>query len=350
MKTILIYGANGYSGELIAREAVARGLKPVVAGRNKAAIEALAKELHVPSQVFDLSDVDFVATNLLDVDLLIHCAGPFSATSKPMLEACLMAKTHYTDITGEGDVFAYAHSLDQRFKEAGVVAIPGVGFDVIPTDCVAAKLKALMPDATQLTLGFDSRSGFSKGTAKTSVEGLGAGGKVRVNGAITKVPHAYKTRKIDFGDGEKLATTIPWGDVVTAYYSTQIPNIEVYIPASPGMVKNMKRLNWVRPLAGLKFVQNLLKKKIDSSVEPPDAEKRESLTTCVWGEAMNAAGDIKTVRLKTANGYKVTQIGAVEVAQRILAQDKISGYMTPSMLAGSGLVLEFEGSGEFEIS
>lgn len=350
MSTILIYGANGYSGELIARKAVALGLKPVIAGRNKEAIEKLAKELQVPSQVFALDDVDFVATNLLDVDLVIHCAGPFSATSKPMLEACIMAKTHYTDITGESDVFAYAHSLDARLTEAGIVAIPGVGFDVIPTDCVAAKLKELMPDAKYLTLGFDSRSGFSKGTAKTSVEGLGAGGKVRENGQIKKVPHAYKTRKIDFGDGEKLATTIPWGDVVTAYYSTQIPNIEVYIPASPKMIGQMKKLNWIRPLAGLKLVQNFLKSRIDKSIEPPNAEKREKLTTCVWGEVKNAAGEVKTVRLKTANGYKVTQIGAVKVAQEILASDSVSGYMTPSMLAGSGLVLEIEGSGEFEVS
>ncbi|CAM4496393.1 MAG: hypothetical protein LEGION0403_FIIPPAGN_01689 [Legionella sp.] len=37
-----------------------------------------------------------------------------------------------------------------------------------------------------------------------------------------------KTRFIDFGKGEKLATTIPWGDVSTAFYTTGIPNIEVY--------------------------------------------------------------------------------------------------------------------------
>lgn len=349
MSTIMIYGANGYSGELIAHEAVKQGMKPVLAGRNQAAIEALAKKLHLPSQVFSLDDVDVIASNLLDVDLVIHCAGPFSATSAPMLEACLMSQTHYTDITGEVAVFEHAHGQHQRAVAASIVVCPGVGFDVIPTDCVAAKLKEIMPDASHLTLGFDSKSGFSKGTAKTSVEGLSKGGGVRENGQLKRVPLAYKTRKIDFGNGEKLATTIPWGDIATAFYSTAIPNIEVYIPSPPGMVKKMKQANWIRPLLGLGLVQNLLKKKIDKSLVPPTKEIRDKAVTHVWGEVQNASGDKKTLRLKTANGYTVTKDGSLLVAHKILASGQ-AGYKTPSMLAGPELVLELPGSGEFEIS
>ena len=350
MKTILIYGANGYSGELITREAVKQGLKPVVAGRNRESIEKLAEKLHLPSQIFVLDDVDVVASNLIDVDLVIHCAGPFSASSKPMLDACVMAKTHYTDITGEVAIFELAHSYDDKAKEAGIVICPGVGFDVIPTDCVAAKLKEVMPDATHLTLGFDSRSGFSKGTAKTSVEGMGKGGGIRENGVLKTVQLAYKTRKIDFGNGEKLATTIPWGDIATAYYSTGIPNIEVYIPSSPKMVSNMKKANWIKPLLNLGFVQNFLKKKIEKSIIPPNKETRDKARTHVWGEAKNAAGEVKTVRIETNNGYTVTQDGALLVASKILADETLSGYKTPTLIAGSGLVLELPGSGEFVVS
>ena len=350
MKTILIYGANGYSGELIAREAVKQGLKPVLAGRNREAIEKLATELHLPLQVFSLEDVDVVASNLLDVDLVIHCAGPFSATSEPMLDACVLSKTHYTDITGEVAIFELAHSYDAKAKEAGIVICPGVGFDVIPTDCVAAKLKQEMPDATHLTLGFDSRSGFSKGTAKTSVEGLGKGGGIRENGVLKKVPLAYKTRKIDFGNGEKLATTIPWGDIATAFYSTEIPNIEVFIPSSPKMVSQMKKANWIKPLLNLGFVQNFLKKKIDKSIIPPNKETRDKARTHVWGEARNTTGDVKTVRIQTNNGYTVTQDGALLMANKILGDKSLSGYKTPSLIAGPELVLELPGSGEFVIS
>lgn len=198
----MIYGANGYSGELIARKAIENGLQPTIAGRNEQAIMALAKQLNLSFKVFDLDDVDKISENLSDMDLVLHCAGPFSQTSAPMIQACLKSKTHYLDITGEVSVFEHAKSLDNKANKNGIVVCPGVGFDVIPTDCLASQLKELMPDATHLTLGFDSRSGLSAGTAKTSVEGLGNGGKVRKDGKLQKVPLAFKTRKIDFGNGE----------------------------------------------------------------------------------------------------------------------------------------------------
>src|SRR3546814_18073465 len=99
-----------------------------------------------------------------------------------MIEACLQAKAHYLDITGEISVFEHAQTQDARAKAAGIVVCPGVGFDVIPTDCVAAALKAALPDATHLALGFDSRSGFPPGTAKTSVEGPAPGRHGRASG------------------------------------------------------------------------------------------------------------------------------------------------------------------------
>lgn len=332
----MIYGANGYSGELIARQAVQNGMQPVVAGRNKDSVSKIAQELNLPSRVFSLDDVNTVAQNLQDVDLVLHCAGPFSQTSEPMIRACLQSKTHYLDITGEISVFEFAKSLNEQAQEAGIVVCPGVGFDVIPTDCLASKLKEMMPDATELKLGFDSRSGLSPGTAKTSVEGLGNGGAVRKDGRIIKVPLAYKTRKIDFGDGEKLAMTIPWGDVSTAHHSTSIGNIEVYIPASPKMVKSLKRMNWFRFLLKTRFVQNFLKKKA-AKVKGPDAKQRDKLKTYLWGEVRNANGDQQELRLVTDNGYKLTVNGSLFMVTQVLDTDK-SGYHTPTTLAGNDIL------------
>ncbi len=247
----IIYGANGYTGELIAREAVKRGgHHPILAGRSLEKVQSLGgAELGLQSLAFSLEDKSSAVQHISGSSLVLNCAGPFSSTAKPMMKACLEAGAHYLDITGEISVFEFAQTLQSQAKEAGVVLCSGVGFDVIPTDCIAATLKAALPDATHLSLGFDSRSGFSPGTAKTSVEGLAQGGKVRLNGKITTVPLAYKVRNIDFGDGEKLAMTIPWGgDVSTAYYTTGgIENIDVFIPGSPNMIKNAKRANWVRP-------------------------------------------------------------------------------------------------------
>ena len=247
----MIYGANGYTGELIAREAASRGLKPVLAGRTAVKVEPLAASLGLQARVFDLAHAAAASMSIEGMGLVLHCAGPFSATAAPMMSACLAARAHYLDITGEISVFEHAGTLAAAARAAGIAVCPGVGFDVIPTDCVAAALKAALPDATHLALGFDSRSGFSPGTAKTSVEGLAQGGKVRKDERIVSVPLAYKTRRIDFGDGEKLAVTIPWGDVSTAYATTGIPNIEVYIPGSPAMVARLQRANRFRWLIGM---------------------------------------------------------------------------------------------------
>ncbi len=338
----MIYGANGYSGELIAGYAKKQGFTPVLAGRNNQSISKLATELELEYKTFDLNDVNNVAENLKSMDVVIHCAGPFSSTAEPMIKACLKSKTHYLDITGEVAVFEMVKSYDKQAKEAGIVLCPGVGFDVIPTDCLASQLKELMPDATHLALGFDSRSGFSPGTAKTSVEGLSQGGRIRKDGEIIQVPLAFKTRKIDFGDGEKLAMTIPWGDVSTAHFTTDIPNIEVYIPASPNLVKKLKRMNYIRPLLGLGFVQNFLKKRIEKSVRGPSEKARAKLNTYLWGEVKNAKGEVKTLRLECSNGYTLTMTGGVKMVEYVLNTPK-TGYQTPTTLVNNQLLEEIEG-------
>ncbi|WP_028079870.1 saccharopine dehydrogenase family protein [Solimonas soli] len=346
----MIYGANGYTGELIAREALKRGQRPVLAGRSADKLAALAAELGLESRAFGLDDESALRKGLAGIELVLHCAGPFSATSAPMIEACLEAKAHYLDITGEIAVFAHAHAQHARAQAAGIVVCPGVGFDVIPTDCVAAQLKAVLPDATHLALGFDSRSGFSPGTAKTSVEGLAQGGKVRENGVIRAVPLAYHVRRIDFGDGEKLAMTIPWGDVCTAYFSTGIPNIEVFIPGSPAMIANARRANYFRWFLGLGFVQRFLKNRIGKTVKGPNAAQRDKLPTYVWGEARNAAGATKTARIKVANGYALTVTGALAVVDFLAQGRPAGGAYTPSKLCGADLVARLPGSGPLQIS
>ncbi|PTU30052.1 saccharopine dehydrogenase family protein [Stenotrophobium rhamnosiphilum] len=346
----LIYGANGYTGELIAREAKSRGLTPILAGRNAAKIAALGKELGLEHRVFDLGTPTEISSHLGGVGLVLHCAGPFSATSAPMIAACIQAKAHYLDIAGEISVFEHAQAQNVPARQAGVVICPGVGFDVIPTDCIAAMLKHALPDATKLTLGFDSRSGFSPGTAKTSVEGLAQGGKIRRNGKIVSVPLAYEVRKIDFGNGEKLAMTIPWGDVSTAYHSTGIPNVEVFIPGSPKLIANAKRANHIRWLLGFAPVQAFLKNRIGKTVKGPDSATRDKLTTYVWGEVSNAKGEKKTARIKTANGYSLTITGSLAITEYLLKNNVPGGAYTPSKLLGADLITQLPGSSAVTIN
>lgn len=350
MSKLLIYGANGYTGQLIAAAAKTQQLDFAIAGRNAEAINQLAAQLGCDGLVFGLDSVDVIAQHLSPFNIVIHCAGPFSVTAEPMLQACLQSQTHYLDITGEISVFERAQALSEDAKNANVVLCPGVGFDVIPTDCVASQLKQRMPDAERLTLGFDSSSGLSPGTAKTSVEGLGQGGKVRQNGVIQSVPLAYKCRTIDFGNGAKNAMTIPWGDVSTAYYSTGIPNIEVYIPISPRRAKSLRRLNWIRWLLALAPVQNYLKRKMVQTSKGPNAEQRAALKTFVWGEVCNANGDCLTARITTANGYELTYLGALEVAKFMQSYRGEGGAFTPSTLIDNQLVERIPGSSAMEFT
>ena len=234
----LIYGANGYTGELVLRYAVERGLKPLIAGRNASKIEALALNFDVDFRVFSLSETAKLDAALSEVDFVIHCAGPFSLTSEPMVEACLRMGKHYTDITGEISVFEAMAARDEEAKKAGIMLMPGVGFDVVPSDCLARHLKNRLPSATALTLAFYGMGKISHGTQATMTMNAGQGGAIRRNGEITRVPAAWKTREIDFGEVKKTGVTIPWGDISTAFYSTGIPNIEVYAVVPPSAAKD----------------------------------------------------------------------------------------------------------------
>jgi short subunit dehydrogenase-like uncharacterized protein len=348
-KRWMIYGANGYTGELVAREAKRRELLPVLAGRSEAKISALANELRFPFKVFPLDNPADIAQNLQEVELVLHCAGPFSATAVPMVEACLLSKTHYLDITGEIEVFEYIHGQNERARQSGIVLCPGTGFDVIPTDCVAAVLKSAMPDAAHLTLGFEARAGVSAGTAKSSLEGIGKGGRIRKDGKIKSVSLNYKTSKIDFGNGKKNALSIPWGDVSTAYYTTGIPNIEVYMALPPNTDSFLKFLPLIRPILAFPPIQNFMKKRIEKKVKGPAEKLRQKFGVYVWGEVSNPAGEIKTAFLQTADGYEVTIHGSLKIVEKLLDEQLPPGSFTPSQIMGDRFISILPGSTEIRI-
>lgn len=345
----MIYGANGYTGQLLAAEAQRQGLTPILAGRNAAAVQALGSQLGLECRVFDIQHAQDAQAALAGIAVVAHCAGPFSATSAPMLDACLTNGTHYVDITGEISVFEAAQQRDQQARERGIVVCPGVGFDVIPSDCIAACLHQALPDASHLALGFDTGSGLSPGTAKTTVEGLKFGGKIRRAGVITDVPLGYKRRTINFGRGEKAAVTIPWGDVSTAYHSTGIDNIEVYLPTPTAAAIGMRLIDPLRPWLGRDGVQNWLKRQVEKRISGPDEQARSRLRTWLWGEVRNAKGEVRTARLETANGYDVTVHGSLLAVQHLLQYAGPGGYFTPSTLLGARCVEQLPGSSSIHI-
>lgn len=345
----LLYGANGYTGELIAREAARRGLRPILAGRNAAKVNALAKELNLDARVFALADQTATLIALEDVALVLNCAGPFSKTAGLMMQACLASHAHYVDITGEIDVFELAHSLHDKAVRARSVLCPGAGFDVVPTDCIAACLREALPDATHLSLAFETHSRSSVGTAKTAVEMLAVGGRVRKDGQLIGVPLGSRVREIDLGDGVRETVGIPWGDVSTAYFTTGIPNIEVFIAGPLGLARNLKRAERWRWLLRKPAVQWFAKRRLARGPRGPSQTERDCNPTFVWGEAANDAHQRKVARIRTANGYVVTVHASLAIVERLLNEGSLAGFVTPAKLMGARFVESLPGSSALKI-
>jgi short subunit dehydrogenase-like uncharacterized protein len=342
-KKWMIYGANGYTGRLIAEQAQRQGLQPILAGRSRETIEAIASETGLDFLVFDLDDKAALNDALKGISIVLHCAGPFSATSQPMIEACLEKGCHYLDITGEISVFANAQRQSDEARHADIVLMPGVGFDVVPTDCLAATLVKALPAATAMALAFESGSHMSPGTAKTSIEGLAGGGCIRRDGKLKWVPLAWRTREIPFRHGKRLAVTIPWGDVFTAYISTGVPDIEVYMSIPPSAILRMKRLRMIKPLLSMQWVQNMMKRRIEKSITGPEPGERQNSQMQLWGEVSSADGRNVSATMTTPNGYDVTVSASIGIVEFLLGNDVEGGFYTPSLLMGADYATSLPG-------
>ena len=345
MANFLLYGAYGYTGRLITRRCADYGLTPLLSGRNAEKLEQMHHEFGFPYRALDLRNTTELHDLLQDQTVVLHAAGPFIETAEAMMEACLATGTHYLDITGEIPVFAMAAKRAQRAEAAGIMLMSGVGFDVVPTDCMAAYLKQKMPEATELVLAFAWKGGMlSHGTAKTMLGGLGTGGAIREHGKITPVKAAYDTREFPFTEEVPLrAVTIPWGDVFTAYFTTGIPNIKTYFAVPPSQIKQMERSNWLGPLLRLGPVKNYLRKKIESRPAGPNDAQREKAETYIYGEVKDVSGRTVAARLRTPEGYTLTAITALMIVRKVLAGEVEPGYRTPAGLYGADLIMEVKG-------
>ncbi len=339
--TIVLYGSYGYTGRLIAKECKAKNLSVILAGRNKEALQQQSDETGYSFEVVDVNETLALKNLLTKGKVVIHCAGPFRHTAKAMADACLETKTHYTDITGEYQVFELLAGYDQKAKATGITMMPGTGFDVVPSDCLALHLKNRLPSATHLQLAFTmSKGGLSRGTKKSMTEGLGEGGQIRVNGKLKHAELGAKSMEVDFGSFKTPTLCIPWGDISTAWRSTGIPNIEVYTGATASMIKNAKLTRYINWFIRMKWVKNFMLKKIDKQKPGPSDEKRESGRSFLWGKVSDSSGKEVESRLETVSGYTLTAITATMIAEKILAGNFKVGYQTPAMAYGADLILE----------
>lgn len=344
MNKLLIYGAYGYTGRLIVDQCLQVGITPMIAGRNFEKTKSFAELKGLEYAVFEVSNTSALEEWLEKGDVLIHCGGPFIHTAKEMLEACLATNTHYLDIAGEYQVFDLAQTYGEKAKERGLMLMPGAGFDVVPSDCLAAKLHAQLPDAERLELAFMSKGGrLSRGTTKTMIENMGDPQVVRRGGVYDFQLMGLSSKNIDFGECESLAIGITWGDISTAFFSTGIPNIEVFTGTSKEQLAKVRKMGRLTFLLKSKVVKNFLKSRLDKKPDGPSERRREGSNMFLYGKASSQDKTVEA-RLTTLNGYTLTAKTSVLIAEKIINGDFKSGYQTPSSAYGKDLILEVEGS------
>lgn len=347
----MIYGANGYTGVLVAEEAVRRGHRPVLAGRNAQKLAPLAARLGLESIALDLHDGPALERALWDIDLVFHAAGPFVDTSEAMIRACLATRTNYLDITGEVSVFRHTFSQDQAAKAQKVALMSGVGFDVVPTDCLALYVAQSLPGIVSLEIAIAGLDGVTAGTAKSMLDGAGAGVLRRIDGKLVQVPFGKGGKRVRFADRERSVLPIPWGDLESAYRSTGVPSITTYM-AFPRKLAEAAATTWPLVAAGaplLKLalaqpgIRGALGKLIEKRIAGPSEAARANGASQVWVRGSDAAGKTREAWLRTADGYTFTARAGVLSVEKILAQQPV-GALTPGQAFGADYVLEIEGS------
>jgi len=344
-QTIILYGAYGYTGKLIAAACASKKLAVILAGRNGDALRQQSDETGFPFEVVEISDLEALVALLRKGTVVIHCGGPFRHTARPMVEACLVAGTHYTDISGEYNVFEMLASFDRNAREREIMIMPGSGFDVVPSDCLALHLKKRLSGASHLHLAFTmSKGGMSRGTARSTIEGLGYGSMVRREGRLTAVPLGRILLKVDFGPFKRTVMNIPWGDISTAWRSTGIPNIEVFIGASKKMIGMARISHYFGWILRRRWLKDYLKGMMDRRPPGPDDLKRSAGRCFLYGRVWDEWGNQHTSTLETMNAYSLTAQTSAAIACEILKGNFTSGYQTPAMVYGADFILSMDGT------
>ncbi len=341
---VLIYGAYGYTGKGIARLAVDYGIRPVLAGRNPEKLKQVADELGYDYITLSL-DVgqERLADVLRGFELVMHIAGPYTYTAKPMIDAAVAAGTHYVDLTGENHVIQAQLDRHHEFVAAGIMVMPAVGFDVVPTDCLNLYVARQVDQPTRLELvmngEYRSAEGApaSRGTLKSGVEMLSLPLLMRMDGQMIEVDQPkIMTREVN-GE-ERTLVQIPWADMMTSWVSTGVPTIEIY------QVQNGSLSQWVPWLAQRGWGKSLLIWLIDTFLpEGPPAEAQATRQTQLIATATNTRGESASAEMITPEPYLLTFHSALLVAQRIIDGQWESGFQTPAKMYGPELALAVPG-------
>ena len=339
----MIYGATGYTGRLLASRSLAHRLSPVLAGRDEARLRRLAAPLGLEYYAAYLDDPAALVRLLQGVRLVLNAAGPFVATAGPLVAACLATGTHYLDVAGEPAVFAALQRWDELARRRGVMLLPGAGFVVVATDCLAAHVARRLPGAVRLRIGISRPVIAGRGTLRTAIRYVGAGCHVRRAGRLILLPWSGLEHDFDYGRGLRTSLAVESADVITAGCTTGIPNIEVYLELLPWERAALLASRLL--VGGLRspFSLALLRAQVETLPPGPTLAERRRARHTVVAEAEDHAGRLVNSRLHTPDGYTFTAAAALSIVERVLAGELKAGFQTPSQVYGADFALDLEG-------
>jgi short subunit dehydrogenase-like uncharacterized protein len=342
-KYVLLYGTNGYTGELIAQKMLRQGLPIMLGGRSTPAVGQLATGLGLPHRIFHLTNAETLTTALHDIAVFVNCAGPFDQPPQILVRACIQSQVHYLDLAGEYTFFEWLRQFDAAAQTTGVMLMPGVGFVITATDCMAAHLAQQLPTATHLALAYRVTGGPSRGTALGALQHLGQWGALRRAGELVPARLAQADCAIHHADFGKPSVGLglqplaynPWsGDLVAAYRHTGIANIESYLAfPSPPLLRLLDRIGHGAALQRLLAV--VIRRVLSAG---PNATQRQFGRAFVWGKAWVDGGPAVSACWITAEAYEFTAIIAAVIAQRVLTSDVRAGFQSPASAYGAGLI------------
>jgi short subunit dehydrogenase-like uncharacterized protein len=339
---LLLYGAYGYTGRLTAELAAARGLDVVLAGRNENALTELGARVHLPTRVVGLDDVGKLSRALSDIACVVHMAGPFALTSAPMLSACLATRTNYIDITGEIEVFEALWSRAEDIRRAGITVVPGAGFDVVPTDCLAAYVANKSERLESLVMALRGLEGASQGTLRTAIRQLSKPVLCRRSGNIVPLDDR-SPRWIDFGNGVEPCVPVSWGDVATAFHTTGATNITIYFRRTSLLRAADVLGSMFGPVMRSRVGQNGLAAIVRRFPEGPSRAERVRHRATIWAETIDSSGKSFRALLSTPDPYDFTASCALEISSRISSLPVALGLATPAQAFGADFVLSLPG-------
>jgi short subunit dehydrogenase-like uncharacterized protein len=325
----LLYGATGRTGTLIAEEAVARGHRPTLAGRDPERLRALAERLDLP---WAAGSADDLPRLIGEARLVLLAAGPFGTTAPPVLRACLDAGVHYLDIANEIPVAEAVLAVDREARERGITVLPAVGFGTVASDALARHVAEQVPGAVRLELAIlPGNDGSSAGARASTLHVLSGGGQIRRGGRLVRQRLGAGARRQDTPAGPRTFAPVPTADLVVTAHTTGIPDISVAFPV-PMPPPAAKLTMPVLPLL-LRLAARLPQRTTASGSGSPPVH------SYVWARAVAADGRTAEAWARTGEGYAYTASAAIRAVEATFGHDPL-GATTVARAFGSQLAFD----------